>query len=89
MSPAAMVMAVVLTANHYVVDALAGAAVAGVGWWVAYSVLPALSQRMSSAGDVVTQLAIVPTPQPVPVRVESQQVLEVRPQCEDDVRVSA
>jgi hypothetical protein len=33
LSPVLMVLAVVLTANHYVIDALVGAAVAGLGLW--------------------------------------------------------
>ncbi|MEX0750178.1 MAG: phosphatase PAP2 family protein [Dehalococcoidia bacterium] len=35
--PPIMFLAIVLTANHYIIDAVAGAAVAGVGLWLAWS----------------------------------------------------
>ena len=89
LSPAAMIIAVVLTANHYVVDAMAGAAVASVGWWVAYSILPGLTQRTNSAGDLVTQLAARVTPQAIPVRVESQQAAGLGCQHDEEPKVSA
>jgi hypothetical protein len=35
--PPIMFLAIVLTANHYIIDAVAGAAVAGIGFWLAWT----------------------------------------------------
>lgn len=63
-SPLSMVAAVVLTANHYVVDAAAGVVVAAVGWWVARVALPRLVKDVGSTSEAVLQL--------VPSRVPSR-----------------
>ena len=49
--PPIMLMAVVLTANHYIVDAIAGAAVAGTGFWLSWNAMPAgASEQYADAG---------------------------------------
>ncbi len=56
LSPILMTVTVVVTANHYVIDAVLGAAVAMVGWFAALWLTPRLASLESRLKQTVRQL---------------------------------
>jgi hypothetical protein len=67
LSPIVMTLAVIATANHYVIDAVIGIVVAGVGLGVAFWVTPRLALRsakkvqLGNDGEVVDNEAVDPS----------------------------